>query len=156
MPTPGDIPEQIVIPWRTTFAISWRGLKRRFLRSLITMVGVILAIAFLAYMLTTGSILDALVTAADGDLLLRLQENGVDVTRTGTDRMTLLLICLSLLTCMAGIINSMLMSVTERVREIGTLKCLGARDQFIVKTYLVESTLQGICGSLPSTVAWRP
>ena len=44
------IPEQMSVSWATSLVISWAGLKRRFLRSLITMTGVILAIAFLAYM----------------------------------------------------------------------------------------------------------
>jgi len=47
-----------------------------------------------------------------------------------------------------GIINAMLMAVSERVKEIGTLKCLGATDQFVVRAYFVESTIQGVCGSL--------
>jgi ABC-type lipoprotein release transport system permease subunit len=42
----------------------------------------------------------------------------------------------------------MLMSVTERFREIGTMKCLGALDSFIVKLFLIESSLQGVVGSL--------
>jgi len=47
-----------------------------------------------------------------------------------------------------GIMNSMLMSVTERIKEIGTLKCLGALDSFIVKTYFIESSLQGVAGTV--------
>jgi ABC-type lipoprotein release transport system permease subunit len=42
----------------------------------------------------------------------------------------------------------MLMSVTERIKEIGTLKCLGAQDSFIVKTYFIESSLQGVLGTI--------
>ena len=146
------IPEQVPIPWATAFLVSWAGLKRRLLRSLITMLGVILAIAFLAYMLTVESVTQVLVAVNDHELNILLQEAGVDILgTTGTDRMTILLLSLSLLTCTVGIINAMLMSVTERVREIGTLKCLGARDLFIVKTYLIESTLQGICGALLGT-----
>ena len=41
----------------------------------------------------------------------------------------------------------MLMSVTERFREIGTMKCLGALDTFIVKLFLLESTFQGLAGT---------
>jgi putative ABC transport system permease protein len=142
------IPEQVSISWATALVISWAGLKRRFLRSLITMTGVILAIAFLAYMLTVQSVTDALVAVNSNDLNVLLQEAGVEIFgETGTDRMTILLLGLSLLTCMVGIVNAMLMSVTERVREIGTLKCLGAKDLFIVKTYFIESSLQGICGA---------
>ena len=55
---------------------------------------------------------------------------------------------MSLLVCFVGITNSMLMSVTERYKEIGTLKCLGALDNFIVKLFLIESGLLGFFGSL--------
>jgi len=40
------------------------------------------------------------------------------------------------------------MSVTERFREIGTMKCLGALDGFIVKLFLLESTFQGVAGTV--------
>jgi putative ABC transport system permease protein len=42
----------------------------------------------------------------------------------------------------------MLMSVTERFKEIGTMKCLGALDGFIVKLFLMEAGLLGIVASL--------
>ncbi len=58
------------------------------------------------------------------------------------------LVTLSLMVCVVGITNAMLMSVTERFREIGTMKCLGALDQFVVKLFLIESSLQGVVGSL--------
>ena len=53
-----------------------------------------------------------------------------------------------LLVSVVGITNSMLMSVTERYKEIGTFKCLGALDNFIVKLFLIESGLLGFVGSL--------
>jgi len=143
------IPEQQPVSWGTALAISWAGLRRRFLRAMITATGVILGIAFLSYMLTIESVINALVQANDNELNIILQDNGIDVlAAVGTDQMTLLLLGLSLVTCTVGIINSMLMSVAERVREIGTLKCLGARDFFIVKTYFIESSLLGICGAV--------
>jgi ABC-type lipoprotein release transport system permease subunit len=42
----------------------------------------------------------------------------------------------------------MLISVTERFREIGTMKCLGGLDSFIVKLYLAESLFQGMVGTV--------
>lgn len=142
------VPEQPDVSWAVACSVSWAGLRRRLLRALITMVGVILAIAFLGYMLITDSITQALVAVNDDTLNVLLQQTGVDIFASGeTDQMTLLLIGLSLLTCLVGIVNAMLMSVAERVKEIGTLKCLGARDSFIVKTYFIESSLQGIIGA---------
>jgi len=42
----------------------------------------------------------------------------------------------------------MLMSVTERFREIATMKCLGALDSFIMIMFVLESALQGLAGGL--------
>lgn len=58
------------------------------------------------------------------------------------------LVALALLVAFVGIVNAMLMSVHERFREIGTMKCLGALDTFIMKLFLLESTLQGMLGTL--------
>jgi len=41
----------------------------------------------------------------------------------------------------------MLMSVTERFSEIGTMKCLGALDSLIVELFLLETTFQGVVGT---------
>jgi ABC-type lipoprotein release transport system permease subunit len=146
---PAAIPEQGAVPWVTAFAVSWSSIRRRFFRSLVTMSGVVLAIAFLTYMLVMNDIVRALVAANDTILNVLLQQAGVDIyAANSTDRMMILLIVLSLMACLVGILNSMLMSVTERIKEIGTLKCLGALDSFIVKTYFIESALQGVAGTL--------
>ena len=148
-----QIPRQTPISWRVVFGVSWAGLRRRMSRSLVTVSCVVLAIAFISYMLIIGNIAEALIALNDSALNIELQKNGIDVfAATQTDQMTVLLLGLALLTCTVGIVNSMLMSVTERIKEIGTLKCLGARDMFIIKTYFVESTLQGICGALAGLV----
>jgi len=143
------IPDQAIIPWSVAFSVSWGSLRRRFFRSLITMVGVVLAIAFLTYMLVMDDITKALVVQNIDELNLLLQKADVDIIAdsSGKDTRMILLIGLSLFTCLVGIINSMLMSVTERVREIGTMKCLGALSTFILKIYFIESALQGIIGT---------
>jgi len=60
----------------------------------------------------------------------------------------LYLMCLSFLVCVVGITNAMLMSITERFREIATLKCLGATDSFILVQIVLEALIQGIIGGL--------
>jgi len=62
------------------------------------------------------------------------------------------LVIMSLLVCGIGITNSMLMSVTERFQEIGTMKCLGALDSFIVRLFLIESLVVGALGSAAGIV----
>ena len=146
---PAAIPEQTPVPWCVALWVSWGSLRRRFLRSTITMSGVVLAIAFLTYMQVTSNITRALVLVNDSVLNALLQKAGVDIfADRSADRMMILLITLSLLACLVGILNAMLMSVTERIKEIGTLKCLGALDSFIVKTYFIESSLQGVFGTV--------
>jgi len=58
------------------------------------------------------------------------------------------LLGLALMVAFVGILNAMLMSVTERFREIGTMKCLGALDSFIIKLFLIESLFQGAVGTV--------
>lgn len=142
-----SIPFQTKVPWSVALSVSWGSLRRRIYRSLITMIGVVLGIAFLTYMLVNDNIVKALVAMKNDAVNVLLQKAGVDIFQGGTDTMMLMLIGLSLLTCLVGIINAMLMSVTERIKEIGTLKCLGTEDSFIVKTYFIESSLQGVLGT---------
>jgi putative ABC transport system permease protein len=54
----------------------------------------------------------------------------------------------SLLVAALGIVNTMLMSVLERVREIGVMKAVGARDGHIQLIFLVEGALIGLVGGL--------
>lgn len=62
------------------------------------------------------------------------------------DGSQLFLVFISFVVCMVGITNAMLMSITERFREIATMKCLGATDGFILNQFLIEAAIQGIIG----------
>lgn len=62
------------------------------------------------------------------------------------DGKQMFLVTISFLVCMVGIANAMLMAITERFREIATMKCLGATDGFILKQFLIEAAIQGIVG----------
>ena len=152
---------EIVLPMSKAVEISFRSLKIRFGRSLITTSGVILAIAFLMSVWSNNEIISSLRNADKSEINLLLQKNGIEtgVTEAGDasaeakarieeeQSKQTWLISLSLLVCVVGIANAMLMSVTERFREIGTMKCLGALDTFIVKLFLLESTFQGLAGT---------
>jgi ABC-type antimicrobial peptide transport system permease subunit len=58
------------------------------------------------------------------------------------------IVIISLLVTVIGISNAMLMSVTERFREIGTMKCLGALSAFVRLMFLIESGFMGVVGGV--------
>ena len=103
---------------------------------------------------TTAAYVKAIGWFRDGGLLVSSLRWGAGqklLGGAGAIRNTWL-VALSLLVCIVGIANAMLMSVTERFREIGTMKCLGALDKFIVRLFLIESSLQGAAGSIVGVV----
>jgi len=67
---------------------------------------------------------------------------------TGIGQKVFWLIVVSLLVCIVGIANAMLVSVLERFREIATMKCLGALDGFIAVLFLLEAAFLGAVGGL--------
>ena len=58
------------------------------------------------------------------------------------------LLLVSMLVCGIGIANAMLMTVTERFREIATMKCLGALDGFIMVMFVLEACFLGVVGGI--------
>ena len=54
-----------------------------------------------------------------------------------------------------GIANTMLMGVLERVREIGVMKAVGARDGTIQMIFLVEGALIGLVGGVVGVLLAR-
>ena len=81
----------------------------------------------------------------DLEAALPVRKPGVPMPRF-LDGRQMFLVIISFLVCMVGIANAMLMAITERFREIATMKCLGATDSFILKQFLIEAAIQGIVG----------
>ena len=145
------IGKQIVLPLSKSIEISAKSVRLRLGRSLITMSGIVLAIAFLMSIWTSSAILDNLKNANDRRVNLLLERKGIAVEAQDVleeKSKNTWLVVLSLLVCVVGIANAMLMSVTERFQEIGTMKCLGALDSFIIKLFLIESSFLGSLGTL--------
>ena len=127
----GGIRTQINLPWSKAVQIAMNSLKIRFWRSMITGAGIFLGIAFLCF---SGA--PILVLASQHRLAA-----GPELNRQ------IWLVVMALLVCTVGITNSMLMSVSERFREIGTMKCLGALNSLIVRLFLIEALFMGFVAS---------
>jgi predicted lysophospholipase L1 biosynthesis ABC-type transport system permease subunit len=137
------------LPFKKIINITLKGIKIRIWRSLIVVSGIILAIAFLSYILCSDGFLQNAAQHGSSDLLKRLSKSGIEFGDMENQRVqTYWMVGLALLISFVGIVNAMLMSVTERFREIGTMKCLGALDGFVLKMFLIESVVQGSVGSL--------
>jgi putative ABC transport system permease protein len=152
-----ELNTQISLPLSKALEISFNSVKIRFGRSLITVSGIVLAIAFLMSIWAGNSIMDGLMAASDPKINLILQQKGVEIDPDSAAAIQqrskdTWLVVLSLLVCLVGIANAMLMSVTERFREIGTMKCMGALDGFIIKLFILESTFMGTAGTVIGVV----
>ena len=115
---------EIVLPMSKAVEISFRSLKIRFGRSLITTSGVVLAIAFLMSVWSSNEIVGSLRDVNKSEINLLLQKNGIETgiaesgeasaeaqARMQEERSKQTwLISLSLLVCVVGIANAMNLS----------------------------------------------
>jgi putative ABC transport system permease protein len=91
------------------------------------------------------------VVEGDEDFIIQSQQDILDASTQISDTLTLFLggiAAISLVVGGIGIMNIMLVSVTERTREIGIRKAVGARRQDILVQFLLESATLSLMGGV--------
>lgn len=91
------------------------------------------------------------VTTAEADFSISTQDSLVETANATNETLTVLLTgvaAISLLVGGVGVMNIMLVSVTERIREIGLRKALGATPRVIGRQFLVEASMLGLAGGV--------
>ncbi len=143
-PNGQDQDDVVLVPYQTS---QLRLSGQRFLRN------VTVAVADVSRIDETQAAVESLLTARHGtvDFQIRNMASIIDAATETQNTMTILLgsiAAISLLVGGIGVMNIMLVSVTERTREIGIRMATGARTRNILQQFLIEALVVSALGGL--------
>jgi putative ABC transport system permease protein len=91
----------------------------------------------------------------EDDFTIRSQKDAMETVGKITGALTLMLTAIagiSLFVGGIGVMNIMLVSVTERTQEIGLRKAIGAREQDILMQFMIEAVILSAAGGMLGTL----
>jgi predicted lysophospholipase L1 biosynthesis ABC-type transport system permease subunit len=144
MTSESDQPGRSQLPLRDALSFFvLQSLRLRLGRMIVLLLGISFAISFLAVLMGTEIIMQGVA---------ELSRRNSDAGAQPAQNFQRWWIVVAVLIAVVGVTNAVLMSITERIKEIGTLKCLGARALHIVEIFMFETiflgAIGGVCGGL--------
>ena len=92
-----------------------------------------------------------LIQGQDNDFMVRTQDDMMSMLTSTTQTMTMFTLAIAVVSLVVGgigIMNIMLVSVTERTREIGLRMAVGAKGQDVLWQFLVEAVALSLVGGM--------